>query len=217
MRKNISSVIFIGSAWGIVEATIGHFLHVFTLGIGWLLWFPIAFFFLNSAYRITKKTSCMIYTAVIAAGIKMIDIFYTPRVDYVINPSVSILLEALAVLAVYQYLINRSRSVNLNFVTVLSACFGWKVLYVCYLFFLPDNWINISCLSGIIPFAKFFFQETVMNTLLICFSILAVRRVSAIDIKISSRFDRLFNHRSVLIPLCSVLTLILAVLVQIKL
>jgi len=217
MRKSISSVIFIGSVWGMVEATVGHFLHVFTLGIGWLLWFPIAFFFLTSVYRMTQKTSCMLYTAVIAAGIKMIDIFYTPRYDYVINPAVSILLEALAVLAIYTYLLNKYQNVKLDFITILLASAGWKVLYICYLLFLPDSWISISCLSGLIPFVKFIFLETVMNTLLICLTMFAARRAATIKIKTFSRFEKLFNNHSILVPLFSLLTLILAVFVQINL
>lgn len=216
MKKSISSVIFIGSAWGMVEATVGHFIHVFTLGIGWLLWFPIAFFFLNSVYRITKKTSCMLYTAMIAAGIKMIDIFYTPRYDYVINPSVSILLEALTVFAVYRFLVLKNQNDRLDFISILFASLGWKVLYICYLLFLPKSWISISCLSGMIPFAKFFFLETMMNTLLICLSLFAVRRLSLLRIK-TNRFEQLFPKRSILVPLFSFLTLLLAVFVQIKL
>jgi hypothetical protein len=217
MRKSISSVIFIGAIWGIVEATVGHFLHVFTLGIGWMLWFPIAFFFLNSVYRITRKTSCMLYTAVIAAGIKMIDIFYTPRYDYVINPAVSILLEGLAVLCVYTYYFHKTHTVKLDIISIILASTGWKVLYLCYLLFLPESWIDISCLSGLIPFTKFFFLETVMNTLLISFCIIAVPRISFLKIKLTNRLELLFNHRSVLIPFFSLLTLMLAIIVQINL
>lgn len=217
MRKSISSVIFIGAVWGIVEATVGHFLHLFTMGIGWMLWFPIAFFFLNSVYRMTHKASCMLTTAIIAAGIKMIDIFYSPRLDYVINPAASIILEGLAVFAVYQYLNYKYNQDKLNVISILLACAGWKVLYICYLFFLPESWINISCLRGMIPFAKFFFFETIMNTLLISFTIVAVRRVSILNLKISNRFEQLSNKHHILIPLFSVFTLILAVIVQINL
>ena len=79
MKKNLSTVIFIGSIWGITEATLGHFLHTFALGIGWLLWFPIAIFFLNTMYQITKNPNHMLYAAFISALIKMIDIFYTNK------------------------------------------------------------------------------------------------------------------------------------------
>jgi hypothetical protein len=207
----------IGSAWGIVEATVGHFIHVFTLGIGCLLWFPIAFFFLNSVYRMTKKTSCMIYTAFLAAGIKMLDIFYTPRYDYVINPAVSILFEALAVFAVYQILMKRNQQVKLDIPSILIACIGWKVLYICYLLFLPDSWINISCLSGMIPFAKFLFQETIMNTLFISAFVVALQNLPKVRIDLFGKFETAFSNRKILAPSLSCLMLLLAVLVQIKL
>lgn len=217
MRKSISSVIFIGAAWGIFEATVGHFLHLLPVRIGWMVWFPIAFFFLNCAYRLTNKVSCMLYTAVISAGIKMIDIFYSPRIDYVINPAASIILEALAVFAVYKYLNYKYNQNKLDAISVLLPCAGWKVLYISYLFFLPESWINISCLSGMIPFAKFFFFETIMNTLMICIIILAVRKVSIFRFELSNWLDKLSDTHRILVPLCSVLTLILAIIVQIKL
>lgn len=217
MRKCTSSVIIIGSAWGIVEATVGHFIHVFTLGIGWLLWFPIAFFFLNSVYRMTKKTSCMIYTAFLAAGIKMLDIFYTPRYDYVINPAVSILLEALTVFAVYQILIKRNQQVKLDIPSILIACIGWKVLYICYLLFLPDSWINISCLSGMIPFAKFFFQETVMNTLFISAIVVALQSLPKVRIDLFGKIGTIFSNRKILAPSLSCIMFLLAIFVQINL
>ncbi len=217
MKKYISSVVLIGSAWGIVEATVGHFLHVFTLGIGWLFWFPIAFFFLNSVYRITQKSSCMLYTAVIAAGIKMIDIFYTPRYDYVINPAVSIILEAVSVLAVYHYLETRKQPVRMNAFLVIVPCILWKVFYISYLFFLPESWIHISCLSGLIPFAKFFFLETVMNTLMIGISLLAIQRITASKHKLSIKLEGMFHRSGTLLWLFSSLSLILAVIVQINL
>ena len=217
MRKCTSSVIIIGSAWGIVEATVGHFIHIFTLGIGWLLWFPIAFFFLNSVYRMTKKTSCMMYTAFLAAGIKMLDLFYTPRIDYVINPAVSIILEALAVFAVYQFLMKYNHQVKLGLYSILIACIGWKVLYICYLLFLHSGWIEISCLSGMIPFAKFFFQETAVNSLFILGAVLPLRRLGANHLHMLHKIETVFHNRTILAPLLSCIMLLLAIVVQIKL
>lgn len=216
MRKNISSVIFIGAAWGMVEATVGHVIHILSLGIGWMVWFPLAFFFLNSIYGLTKRTSCMLYSAIIAAGIKLIDLFYTPRLDYVINPAVSIILEALTVFAVYQYMLRKDENVKLNYIHVMVAAFGWKVLYISYLFFLPESWIEISSLRGMIPFAKFFFLESVLNTIMLSLCMVAYRKLISLRLKIFQPFQKLYNNR-IFLPVFSCLILILAVIIQINL
>lgn len=215
VRKTISSIILIGSIWGIIEATIGHVLHMFTLGIGWLLWYPIAFFILDTVYRMTRKTYSILFTAMIASTIKMIDIFFTPRYDYVINPAVSIILEALTLYVIYNHILVKEKDVELDFFKIMSACIGWKFLYLSYLFFMPQSWLDISCLSGLIPFAKFFFQETILNSILIWIGACSVKKISFITLydNISSITDK---HR-ILVPTTSLITLLIAIIIQIKL
>lgn len=144
MKENFCSVLIVGALWGIAEATLGHFLHVFSLGIGWLVWFPIAYYFLNLIYRITKRPECMLFTAFLSALIKMINIIGAQRLDIVINPAASIILEALAVYTVYKFLLKEKNEVRLNLTYILTFGFLWRMLYICYVLCLPQYWISIS-------------------------------------------------------------------------
>lgn len=167
MNKNFYKIIFLGSVWGITEATLGHILHTCELPIGWLVWFPVAYFFLSRAYNLTGNINSVVYTALISASIKLIDLFFSPRFDYVLNPAVSILLEAFAFLAVYKFIVSKNESDKLNVMNIFIIGFLWKILYISYLFILPKNLLNISPVSTSISFVKFFFLETVTNTALI--------------------------------------------------
>jgi hypothetical protein len=177
MKKNLYAIIAIGSAWGTFEATLGHILHVFTLGIGWIFWFPAAFFFMNLAYRKTGDLNSVLYSAVIASALKLINLFYPVRPDMVFNPAVSMLFEALSVFIVYNFLKQKSGHIQLNLAVCAAPCIIWRMLYVCYVLFLPEYYIKISPLGGLISFVRFFFLESAANSILIIISILVYEKV----------------------------------------
>ena len=221
MKKTICYVLIIGAAWGITEATVGHFLHLFTLRIGYLFWFPIAFFFLNAIYRITKSTYCMLFSALLAASIKLIDLNFTPRIDYVINPAVSIVLEAISAFFVFRYYKQKENSVPIHWGSLLSTGLAWKSLYICYLFLLPKSFIELSCLKDMTSFAKFLFFETFLNTVLLysfyyIFNFLKSAYQTTTKIKLHIASVRQYDT-GLLLPISSVVMLFLAVLIQIKL
>lgn len=217
MKKHYSAIILTGALWGIAEATAGHLLHTFSLGIGWLIWFPMAYFFLHSIYHITQKPKCMLYAAVLAAGIKMINIFYTPRPDIVINPAVSIILEALAVFAVYSYLLREKSRLDLTGVHILVFGFAWRILYICYLLYLPRQWIEISCLSDMVSFAKFLFLENLLNSVLILSAGLLYKKSIALNYNPAGQVTLILNKHKALKPALSLAFLFISILVQIKL
>lgn len=214
MNKSFYLIIFSGALWGIVEATAGHFLHVLSIPAGYLIWFPIAFFFLNFVRHATDSPNCMLYAALIAAAIKLTDIFYTTRSDIVINPAISIVLEALAVYVVYRYIMKDKHVPEL---TDIAACgFTWRIFYLCYLLYVPEGWQGISALSGMVPFVKFFFMETVLNTILIliCFSV--KEKVCVLYYPLI-KFQLFLKKHRIARPLLTFLFLALAVLIQFKL
>ena len=67
MKREISLIIFWGALWGLFEATVGYVLHAFEIRIGFLVWFPAAYFFMTRVYKQTGKTYSIFYTSVIAA------------------------------------------------------------------------------------------------------------------------------------------------------
>lgn len=165
--RNFGRIIFWGALWGISEATIGHLLHIWALPIGWLIWFPLAYGFMWAAYRQTGQASTVFYTGLVASGIKLIDLFMPVRIDYVINPAVSILLEGLAVFAVFKVSSARkeSHSVSLGSIGIVSIL--WRILYAIYISFLPAALFKISPVNGLIPLARFLLLESAVNCLLI--------------------------------------------------
>lgn len=164
--KNMSTVIFWGALWGLAEATLGHLLHIWALPVGWLIWFPLAFGLMGAVYRRTKQPLLVFLTAMVASAVKLIDFLMPVRLDYVINPAVSIVLEGLAVSVAYQLglLHGANRSV---FWQIAAVSFLWRVLYCGYLFLMPEMFLRVSPLRGIQPAAEFFLLETAANALLI--------------------------------------------------
>ena len=169
MKRNgtISAVIFWGALWGLTEATVGHLLHVTGLRIGWLFWFPAAFYFMNRIYRQTDNLGAILYASFVAAAIKLVDLLAPVRLDYVLNPAVSIILEGLAVYALFGILAARGEARKIGAPAVLLLSMGWRALYLVYVLFLPADLIKISPWGGAVTFLRFIFLESLANSLFI--------------------------------------------------
>jgi hypothetical protein len=141
MRRNVSAVLFWGGLWGISEATIGYLTHLLLPGMGWVFYYPIAYGFMRGAYNQTGKSQAVFSCAILSAAIKLINLPMTPRLDYVLNPAVSIVLEGLAAGIAFRWIYGKDRPMIrfglLPFVT--SAM--WRGLYFIYLLLAP-GWIR---------------------------------------------------------------------------
>lgn len=167
LKKNISVIVFWGAAWGIIEATLGTLFHTVNFNIGWLFWFPIAFYFINKVYKQTGRCESIILLSVIAAAIKLIDLALPIRVDKVINPAVSILLEGLVVFITFKAMEKYSNLFKYKILEVAVICLSWRILYTVYVLFLPSWMIVISPVRGFAPFFKFLLFEGTANALFI--------------------------------------------------
>ena len=167
MGKKISAVIFWGAVWGLVEATLGYVLHSLSLSVGWFFWFPLAYFFMDRVYKQTGSSISVLCTAAIAAIIKLVDFLFPVRIDMVINPAVSILLEGLVVFAAIKISEHKQDFYRFRYLEALTVSVGWRVLYILYIFLMPAFYFNLSPLRAINPFMKFFLLESVMNSLII--------------------------------------------------
>lgn len=94
------SVLAMSLLWGLIEITLGFFLHelrwVFThLSSGSIL-YPIGSFFMFAAYKKTGRASSMLMVALLSAGIKCLN-FLVPGINpvSVMNPVIAIILEGL--------------------------------------------------------------------------------------------------------------------------
>lgn len=130
--KKLSTILFFGAIWGLIEATVGHILHFLPMLIAGSVLFPFAAFILVQARKQLDHQYELLYVGLIAASIKAID-FLLPGLSVykTINPMVSIVMEALIVFAVIKYM--SSEKEGNKIVMWQSASIGWRVLFVTYM------------------------------------------------------------------------------------
>lgn len=164
--RNFCAVVFWGSIWGIVEATLGYLLHRMNLSIGWFIWFPLAFYFLHKIYRKTGEAWCVIYGGFVAAAIKLTDLFIEPNVIKVVNPSASIIFEAASLLVLYKVMEKRNKKVGILGIAGVNVV--WRAIFLTYVFlFMPRAVIATSQLRALNPFLQFMLLESSANTIII--------------------------------------------------
>lgn len=185
MKKYLGSIVFWGALWGLTEATLGYVLHSLSLGVGWLIWFPLAYFFINSVYRKTNSLYSIIFSSFLAASIKLVDFVMPTSPDRIINPAVSIIFEGLAVFALFKISEGRRDADQIadqtadhgaaqpgyirypGYPGVLLASLGWRILYILYMLLMPESFASISPLRSGSALLSFLGVEAVTNSLLI--------------------------------------------------
>lgn len=135
MNKNmklVTLVIFYGSIWGILEATLGHLLHFIPVTIAGSIMFPIASYILYKAYKKTDSKRALIYIGIVAASIKAID-FLLPALSIykTINPMISILLEALVVAFVIKMITKEENKTS--YLALPIASISWRTVFITYM------------------------------------------------------------------------------------
>lgn len=173
-----------GGIWGIFEATAGYLLHLLPFSVGWLVWYPVASFFMFNVYQRTKRASAVIMIGLLSAGIKLFNLFLPVRIDKVINPAVSIVFEALTLAAVIfmagRFFANRKGSPVDKALTVLSMNTGWRLLYILYLMFLVPDWmVEVSVISTKQAFLTFFLMNNFFSSFVLFAGYLAMGHIMA--------------------------------------
>jgi hypothetical protein len=195
-----------GGLWGIFEATVGYLLHLLPFSVGWLVWYPVACFFMVNVYRKTGRVRDILYVGILAACIKLLNLFMPVRVDRVINPAVSILLEALS-MAIVAFGLNRffrskKKSPAAKAIAVFCMNTGWRALYALYLLLLAPNWMReISVISSGEALVTFFITHNFFTSLVLFAGYLMLglilRPVEAAEERLSSAFSA-FPQRAML-------------------
>lgn len=95
--SRIKTVLFWGALWGILEATLGWFLHLMHFNGVVLVLYPFGLMCMLLAAKQTGKTSSIIQVAIVASVIKLVNLFMSPELPiyYTTNPAVAIFLEGL--------------------------------------------------------------------------------------------------------------------------
>lgn len=189
-----------GALWGIFEATVGYLLHLISFSMSWLVWYPVACFFMANVYRITNKISSMIWVGILCSSIKLLNLMLPGRIDKVINPAISIVFEALAMAAiiyVFQRIKSRKSSNLLqNAGMILLMNTGWRLLYTVYLLFIVPDWIReVSVVADTGKFITFFIVQNLMTSILITigyyFRSFLFKPIRSIEKKIDSSSNRI--------------------------
>ncbi len=130
--QRLSIILFYGSIWGILEASLGYALHFLPALISGSIMFPLVTFILLRAYANNKSKSDLLWIAMIAASIKSINLFM-PAINIwkTINPMICIVLESLMVIAVVSVL--NKENIAKRLVALPLASFGWNAIYLAYL------------------------------------------------------------------------------------
>lgn len=167
--RMISIIIFWGAMWGIAEATVGYLLHMmpFRVPTGSIL-FPIGYIFMQKSFKETNSLKSIVYTAGIAAFIKLINLF-SPGIPVirVLNPAFCILLEGLAVGLVIKLF--KSQNEPIKYIQSLIMSLSWRIGYyiMCFAIFIPLSMMKASSIVAIDKFMEFFIINGLINSVMI--------------------------------------------------
>jgi hypothetical protein len=161
-KTTIFMILLMGALWGIAEATIGYALHFLPHGMSGMFMFPVGMYFMYNAYKKSNKTQAVLWVAMVAAMIKLIDLALPTRSPMsVLNPAISILLEGLVVFAfVHAY---KGRKVVLSsFIAGLS----WIAVFTLVQAFVIKPELGLYNLP-IAQFALFFLGNAIVSAILL--------------------------------------------------
>lgn len=162
--------IFYGALWGITEATLGFFVHLVNISSTFIL-LPIAFFFMRQVYKSTNKISSIFLISAISCSIKLLNIFTGIRLDKVINPSISILLEGYA-FAGFVFVLNKLEKrknikIGIKLACILIMNTVWRAAYCLYLAYAPEFIYKYSILTSNKKIIDFLINKNFITSLII--------------------------------------------------
>ncbi|AMJ41244.1 hypothetical protein [Anaerotignum propionicum] len=167
--SKILNIIIWGALWGIFESTVGYLLHSISFGYSWVIWYPFACFIMTNVYRKNKSLSSIFYVGLFCATIKMLNLFLPGRIDRVINPAISIVLEAIAMVCVMfivnLYLKEKQKNSFIQGLLVFVMNTGWRAMFILYLLFFVPDWIrDVSVISSAEKFIQFFITQNLVTS-----------------------------------------------------
>lgn len=191
-KNSWGAALSMGALWGIFECTVGYLLHLLPVSLGFLVWYPAAYFFLTKAARDSGKPYGAMAAAGLASAVKLLNLMLPGRVDQVINPAVSILLEGLAVWAAMAVLHRLSAAQQQRRGTMAALVFGanclWRLLFVGYLALLVPAWMrDISVLRSAEALLKFLLIDNLAGSAVAFISLQAVRRIRLPALRIPAK------------------------------
>ncbi|HSK68380.1 MAG TPA: hypothetical protein VLA21_03895 [Candidatus Limnocylindria bacterium] len=179
MRKKWAALLFFGAAWGVCEATLGFVLHRMAValpGLPGALMFPIGYFWMRRAQKATGNGWAALSAAAVAASAKLAD-FLVPGADpvRVVGPALSILLEGLAVAALYA---QDGAGKRLPVFRWFSMGVLWRTLFALYLYIISlFDFPAALVTNGLPTLLRFVLLESALNAAVIAAGVLAASRL----------------------------------------
>jgi len=97
LTRLIVGVVVFGSIWGLLEATLGGFLHLIIFPNKGAIMAGIGMAIMGSALVIYKKPSMLPFIGFVAASFKLLDVWFfalSPTSIHIVNPAMAIILES---------------------------------------------------------------------------------------------------------------------------
>lgn len=185
MSRNMT-ILFWGALWGILEASLGWFLHLIHFKGEVLILYPFGLMCMLLAAKQTAKTSSVLKVAGVASVIKLVNLFMYPAVPFyhVVNPAVAIFLEGLVT---FVFCVSVQRGISFKKAGIPLAVFlvfvsififrGWQIIMDTYVSYNPSvhkpfdlalisQWIERSLIQGLMIVGVFYLVRFVtFNTL----------------------------------------------------
>lgn len=154
------TAVFYGALWGILEASLGHFLHYIPLPLSGFIMFPLAYLLMRRAFRVTGDSRVIFLMGFIAAGIKLVDLAIPglPAVK-TINPAMALLIEAMAVGVFYSVRMPQTALVP----RILGINFSWRLFFLGFAF-LIDRFTSAEV--GLVQSSRAVFIFLLLNGIL---------------------------------------------------
>lgn len=203
----IIKILFYGSLWGLLEATLGYVLHFVPALISGSIMFPIVMVLLYRAYKNLDSRKALFFVALVAISIKSVNLFLPfLHPAKTINPMISMALQSLVVFLIIPVL--ESNKLSLKITSVIGASLVWRLAFVGYqgINFLMTGFLA-SYLQSFASAVSFVILEGLAGTILALLALLVIEKVNVMKRPLGIAIS----------PLVSFSTLILAIILTLSL
>ncbi len=129
--KFATHIIFFGALWGLLEATLGFFLHMIPVPfIAGSVMFPIAMVLLITAYKRVPNRQTLLYIALVAAAIKSVNLLSPLPHFSVINPMIAMIVQSLVVFGTIGFLSKKPHPTMIT--AILITTLAWRVIFIAW-------------------------------------------------------------------------------------
>lgn len=131
-KSLLSNIVFWGSIWGIMEATLGYALHWLPQMISGNIMFPIGAAILLLAYKVNPNRQTIMGVGLVASSIKMVNLLM-PNISIfkVWNPVISIFIQTVLFAIIVPVLFNKR--IYRRSLLIIGTSILWRGAYVAFM------------------------------------------------------------------------------------